>query len=182
MPAPPCGHRWQATCLNDLNTAFAAWLLREPEQAADFASIADRALKMEGADQDFQTAALLGFAAEAGVLSEPQLATLKRSLHRLGGRNPVINGVPTAAFCSDAVGVLGVVVGARTLADADLTSQMTRWARKFLRTSYEREGGEEWQRCLFAVAGRHLDKSMDLAIPESAATADVPGRHCYPEA
>jgi hypothetical protein len=59
------------------------------------------------------------------------------------------------------------------LSDADVTSQMTRWATKFLRTSYEREGGEEWQRCVFAAAGRHLDKSMDFAIPESAATADV---------
>jgi len=161
-----------ATCLNDLNKAFAAWLLREPEQAADFASIADRASKMEGADQDFQTAALLGFAAEAGLLSEPQFATLKRSLQRLVGRNPVINGVPMA-FCGDAVGVLGVVVGTRALSDADVTSQMTRWATKFLRTSYEREGGEEWQRCVFAAAGRHLDKSLDFAIPESAATADV---------
>ena len=156
----------------DLNRAFAAWLLREPEQAADFASIADRAAKKEGADQDFQTAALLGFAAEAGVLSTPQLGTLRKSLLRLAGRNPVVGGVPMA-FCGDAVGVLGVVVGTKVLSDADVTSQIARWAAKFLKASYEREGGEEWQRCLFAVAGRYLDEPLDLAIPESAATADV---------
>ena len=56
-----------ATCLSALNKAFAVWLLREPEQSADLASIVDQAAKREGADQDFQTAALLGFAAAADV-------------------------------------------------------------------------------------------------------------------
>jgi len=77
------------------------------------------------------------------------------------------------AFCGDAVGVLGVVLGTKVLSDADVTSQIARWAAKFLKASYDREGGEEWQRCLFAVAGRYLEEPLDLAIPESAATADV---------
>jgi hypothetical protein len=161
-----------AACQSDLSKAFAAWLLQEREGGDEFAAIVDRAARREGAEQDFQTAALLGFAADAGVLSTSQLGALKNNLHRLAGRNPVINGLPMA-FCGDAVGVLGVVVGTRALSDPDLTSQVARWAVNFLRASYERGGGEEWQRSLFAVAGRHLDKPLELAIPESAATADV---------
>jgi hypothetical protein len=161
-----------ATCLSDLNKAFAVWLLRDPEQSADLASIVDQAAKREGADQDFQTAALLGFAAAADVLSEAQVGALKRSLHRLAGRSSVVNGVPMA-FCSDAVGLLGVALGTGTLAETDVTAEIVGWAGKFLRSSYERDGVEDWRRCLLAVAGRYLGKPLDLEIPLSVDTADV---------
>jgi hypothetical protein len=160
------------TCRSDLNNAFEVWLSREAEPSADFASITEQAAKKEGADQDFQTAALLGFAADADLLSELQVGALKRSLHRLAGRNPVVNGRPMA-FCSDAVGILGVVLGTRALADTDVTAQIVRWARKFLKASYERDGVEDWHRCLLAVAGRYLGKPLDLEIPASTAAADV---------
>jgi hypothetical protein len=161
-----------ATCLSDLNKAFEVWLLREPEQSAGFASIVDQAAKREGADQDFQTAALLGFAAVAGVLSASHVGALKASLHRLAGRSSVVNGVPMA-FCGDAVGILGVALGTRALADTDVTAEIVEWAGRFLRASYDRGGVEDWRRCLLAVAGQHLGKPLDLEIPPSAVTADV---------
>ena len=161
-----------ATCLSALNKAFAVWLLHEPEQSADLASIVDQAAKREGADQDFQTAALLGFAAAADVLSESQVGALKRSLHRLAGRSSVVSGVPMAFF-GDAVGILGVVLGTRALADTDVTAEIVVWAGRFLRASYDRDGVEDWHRCLLAVAGRYLGRPLDLEVPQSAATADV---------
>ena len=161
-----------ATCLGELNKAFAVWLLRESEQSAGLASIVDQAAKREGADQDFQTAALLGFAAAADVLSASQVGALKTSLHRLAGRSSVVNGVPMA-FCADAVGILGVALGTMALAETDVTAEIVGWAGRFLRASYDRDGVEDWRRCLLAVAGRHLDKTLDLEIPPSAATADV---------
>jgi hypothetical protein len=164
--------RIAASCRRDLSKVFAAWLLQEAEQRAEFASIAGQAAKREGADQDFQTIAILGFAAEAGLLSGPQVETLKRGLGRLAGRKPVVNGTPMA-FCADAVGILGVALGTGMVADAEVTGQVVRWAAKFLRTSYERDQAEEWRRCLFAIADRQLGSPLHLSMPKSAETADV---------
>ncbi len=60
------------SCRRDLSKAFVAWLLQEPDQRAELAAITAEAATREGADQDFQTIAILGFAADAGLLSEPQ--------------------------------------------------------------------------------------------------------------
>lgn len=160
------------SCRRDLTRAFAAWLLREPERGADLASIADRVAAREGAEQDFQPVAILGFAAEAGVLGAAQAETLRKGLIRLAGREPAVAGVPMA-FRSDAVGILGVVLGARAIADGDVTSKVVQWTTKFLRASYERDRAGDWRRCLFAVADLQLKSPLNLSIPKSAATADV---------
>jgi hypothetical protein len=155
-----------------LSKVFVAWLLEEPERSLEFASIAAQAAKRQGADQDFQTIAILGFAADAGLLSELQVEALKRGLTRLAGRSPVVNGVPMA-FCADAPGILGVALGTRSIRDPILTGQAVAWIAKFLRTSYERGGADDWQRCLFAVADCQLGGTLGLRVPESAETADV---------
>ena len=149
-----------------------AWLLREPDRRAELASIAAEAATREGADQDFQTIAILGFAADAGLLSEPQLTALKRGLTRLAGRSPAVSGVPMA-FCADAVGILGVALGTRSIRDPVIIGQVAGWATKFLRTSYENAGTDDWQRCLFAIADRQLGTALVLSVPESVPTADV---------
>src|SRR3954471_6279919 len=82
------------SCRRDLSKAFVFWLLEDFNQAAELLSIADRAAQREGAGQDFQTVAILAFAADAGVLSERELSALKKGLTRLAGRSPVVNGVP----------------------------------------------------------------------------------------
>jgi len=164
--------RVSGSCQRDVSKVFAAWLLQEPEQRADFALIAAQAAKREGVDQDFQTISILGFAADAGLLSDPQLAALKKGLGRLAGRSPVVNGVPMG-FCADAVGILGVATGTAVVADAEVTGQVVEWAARFLETSYKRDGTEDWQRCLFAAADRKLGYPLGLPIPNSATTADV---------
>jgi len=160
------------SCQRDVSKVFAAWLLQEPEQRATFSLIAAQAAKREGADQDFQTISILGFAADAGLLFEPQLAALKKGLSRLAGRSPVINGVPMG-FCADAVGILGVAIGTAVVADAEVTGQVVEWAARFLETSYKKDGTEDWQRCLFAAADRKIGYPLGLPIPNSATTADV---------
>jgi hypothetical protein len=141
------------SCQRDLSKAFGAWLLREPGQDVDLASIADRAATREGAEQDFETVAILGFAAEAGVLSAAQVQILKQGLSRLSNRKPVVNGAPMA-FCFDAVGIVGVVLGTRAIADVDVTNLIVQWTTNFLRISYY--SAQDWRRCLFAAAARLL--------------------------
>ena len=38
-----------------------------------------------------------------------------------------------AAFCSDAVGILGVALGTKVVADTELTDQVVKWISKFLK-------------------------------------------------
>jgi hypothetical protein len=156
----------------DLSKAFVFWLLRQPEGSAEFASIATRAAKREGADQDFQTIAILGLAADAGILSESEIVVLKDGLGRLAGRIPVVNGVPMG-FPSDPAGILGVAVGTAAIADPAVFRRVADWAARFLKSSYERERAEDWERCLFAAADRKIGHPLGLPIPTSAATADV---------
>ena len=126
----------------------------------------------EGANFDFQTVAILGLAAEAGILSETQVGRLKNGLYRLAGRSAVVSGVPMA-FSADAVGILGVALGTAAVADAEITGQMVGWAARFLKASYERDRAEDWQRCLYAAADRKLGSRLGLAIPGCIAGADT---------
>jgi hypothetical protein len=97
------------TCGRELSKAFIAWLLKDFNEGADLLSMAARASERAGAGQDFQTVAILGFAADARVLSERELAGVKKGLSRLAGRSPVVSGVPMP-FCADAVGILGIAL------------------------------------------------------------------------
>jgi len=164
--------RLTESCRTELSRAFAAWLLREPEMEAEFTSLVSEAATREGAQQDFQTVAILGFGADVGILSAAQIEVLKKGLRRQAGREVVIDGVPVA-FCSDAVGILGIALGTKKVADADLTDRAVKWASKFLKNSYDTGRTEDWQRALFTAADQQLGCSLNLFFPNSAATADV---------
>ena len=156
----------------ELSRAFAAWLLRETEADAEFASLVSEAAARQGAQQDFQTVAILGFGADAGILGAEQIEALKKGLRRQAGREVVIDGLPVA-FCSDAVGILGVALGTKAVADTDLTERVVKWASKFLKNSYDAERTEDWHRCLFAAGNRQLGSPLNLSVPKSPAMADV---------
>jgi hypothetical protein len=64
------------------------------------------------------------------------MVALKKGLRRQVGREVVIDEVP-AAFCSDAVGILGIVLGTKAVADPEVTSDVAKWLSKFLKNSYE---------------------------------------------
>jgi hypothetical protein len=156
----------------ELSRAFAAWLLRGTDADGELASILSDAATREGAQQDFHTVAILGFGADTGMLGPEQIEALKKGLRRQAGRGVVIDELP-AAFCFDAVGILGVVLGTKALADAELTDHVVRWISKFLKKSYDAEHTDDWQRCLFAAADRQLGSPLNLLLPRSPATADV---------
>jgi hypothetical protein len=147
-------------------------LLEDFNQPTRLLSIAAQAAKREGAGQDFQTVAILGFAAYAGVLSERELTALKKGLGRVAGRIPVVSGVPMP-FCGDAVGILGVALGTAVIANPEVTGQVVGWAMRFLKRAYERDRAEDWQRCLLAAADLKLGTPLKLSFPNSAGVADV---------
>ncbi len=158
-------------CKRDLSRAFASWLLGETERT-EFLSLASEAAKRSGAGQDFGTVAILGFAADAGILSDRQVETVERGLRRLAGRTATVNGVQMG-FPMDAVGVLGVAVGAARIAKPELTGAIAQWAARFLAASYKRDSAEDWQRCLFATADRKIGSPVKLQLPDAIECADV---------
>ena len=130
------------------------------------------AMKRSGAQQDFQTIATLGFATASGLFDINTSATLKQGLDRLAGRQPFVDEVPMA-FCSDAVGILGVALGTKFLADISVSTKIVTWLSSFLKNIYHLDGTENWQRCFFQAADRVLGGSIGLASPLLDQTADV---------
>jgi hypothetical protein len=166
------GRRFRESCRTELSRAFAAWLLREAETNDEFALLVSEVATREGAQQDFQSVAILGFGAASDILGIAQIQSLKKGLQRQAGRQVIIDGVPVA-FCSDAVGILGVALGTKAVADANITGAVVKWFSKFLKDSYDRDRTEDWQRLLFVAADRQLGNSLNLSWPKSPATADV---------
>jgi hypothetical protein len=116
--------------------------------------------------------ATLGFAAASGLLGVDASATLKQGLDRLAGRQPFVDEVPMA-FCSDAVGILGVALGVRSLADASVSAKIITWLSSFLKTIYHLDGTENWQRCFFQAADRVLGGGIGLASQQLDQAEDV---------
>jgi len=161
-------HRPQA----DLAIVFGYWVLMMPTDAADATKIVTAATQRSGAQQDFQTAAALGFATASGLAGADASATLKQGLDRLAGRKPFVDEVPMA-FCSDTVGILGVALGTKFLADAVVSAKIVSWLSSFLKTIYDLDGTENWQRCLFQAADRVLGNGVGIPSPVLGEAEDV---------
>lgn len=151
---------------------FAHWILMRPADEAEAKQIAAVAVQRTGAQLDFQTVAALGFARDSAILGSEASATLLQGLERLAGRQPFVDGNPMP-FCSDAVGILGVALGTKALADKDVSTRITTWLSSFLHNIYNLEGTEDWQRHLFCAADKTLGGSNKLTAPSVQKAADA---------
>lgn len=156
----------------DLAIVFARWIGAAPDDGAEARQAIAAAAARTGAQQDFQTVAALGFASHGGILDQASNGALKQGIERLTGRQPFVDEVPMP-FCSDAVGLLGVALGARCLADAPLCEKVIAWLRGFIKKMYEMEGMEDWQRCVFHAADQALGGKIGLMPVASGQAADV---------
>lgn len=156
----------------DLALAFGYWMLMRAGDAPEAKTIATVAMQRSGAQLDFQTVATLGFARESGVLGPEAAGMLKQGLERLAGRRPFVDEIPMP-FCSDAVGILGVALGTRALADNGVSSQIFTWLSSFLANIYSLDGTENWQRCLFQAADYILGGTIKIPAPTLDQAEDV---------
>jgi len=156
----------------DAAILFAHWMLRRAGDEAEAKQIAAAAAQHAGAQLDFQTVAALGFARESGLLGADISGTLKQGLERLAGRQPFVDGNPMP-FCSDAVGILGVALGTRALADKALSAKIVAWLISYLRTIYGLDGTEDWQRHLFRAADTVAGAGINLPPVSNGQAADV---------
>jgi hypothetical protein len=156
----------------DLAIVFGYWILMRSTDAPEAVKSASEAMQRSGAQQDFQTISTLGFATASGLCDINTLPTLKQGLNRLAGRQPFVDEVPMA-FCSDAVGILGVALGTRFLSDSTASAKIITWLSSFLKKIYHMDGTENWQRCLFQGADRVLGGGIGLATLLLDQCADV---------
>jgi hypothetical protein len=157
---------------SDPAIVFGYWMLMRPEDAPEARQIATAAVQRSGAQVDFQTVATLGFARESGLLGNEVTGILKQGLERLAGRSPVVDEIPMP-FCSDAVGILGVALGARSLADTGVYFQMVTWLSRFLSNIYGLDGTDNWQRSLFQAADHVLGGGIKLPASALSQVEDV---------
>jgi hypothetical protein len=151
---------------------FAHWMLMREADEAEAKQIAAAAAQHTGAQLDFQTVAALGFARESGLLGTEISGTLKQGLERLAGRQAFVDGNPMP-FCSDAVGILGVALGTRSLGDKTVSAKIAAWLSSYLPTIYGLDGTEDWQRHLFRAADNVACSGINLPSVSIGQAADA---------
>jgi hypothetical protein len=155
---------------NTPEEAFAAWLLPEQIEGLTIQNCARLATALHtGAGRSYRHIAILGFASAVCSLESDQQHVLQTGLNWLAGREPFLDHYPMS-FCMDAVALLGIALGAKSIAEEAIKRSIAIWMSKFISNSYIRLQG--WQKCLLAAAQKEVSASPDLPIPNEPTCAD----------
>lgn len=155
---------------NNLEEAFVAWLLPGQIVGLSIAGSIRLAAAHTGAERSYQDVAMLGFAATICPTENDQQSALLAGLQWLAGREPFLYSSPMP-FCMDAVALLGIALGVKSLGETATKKAIADWMGKFITNSYGMLSG--WQKCLLAAAQREVGISPDLQIPSELALADI---------
>lgn len=152
--------------------AFAAWLLRETQPGFALDNPCRSALERPLAQKNYRDVAVLGFAADAWGASFSHGETLSDRLGWLAGRNPKIGGNP-AGFCSDAIALLGIALGAKAVGGRELATRVAAWLDGFVEESFATSRTAPRDQLLAAAALRCVGAKTRLEFAESDDTADL---------
>ena len=155
----------------NLDEAFAAWLLQSTDVGFQLKEAAQAASEHIGGQRTYRDIAILGFTAVVGILEDFQREALHLGLEWVSGREPLIDGQPMD-FCTDAVGLLGIAVGARFVSDASIKTQVNGWLEKVIKQSF-RSRLDDWQICLFCAIEQIGNLNVTLLQPTGSQSADV---------
>lgn len=151
--------------------AFAAWLVSNCLPVKNLTTLSAEATSLMKAERLYHHVAVIGFAGDATGLSQAERDALVWGLQWLAGREPFPEGNPMG-FCTDAVALLGIALGARVLKDDALKAAASAWAAKFIAKSYAMSGVHDWQRCLLSAVSS-LIGCPQLPMPTEQMVADV---------
>jgi hypothetical protein len=157
---------------NNLDEAFAAWLLQGEDLGLSLAGPAREAASNVGASRTYQDVAILGFALDAGEITDDERSALVSNLRWLAGSSALINDTP-AGVSLDPIAVLGVALGSERIGDSHLQESVRNWISTFISNSYGMRNVGLWRKCLFAAIQRVVDTKPSLAVPTSRQIADV---------
>ena len=154
---------------NDLDEVFAAWVL-SGRDGFSLSKAADEAAS--SALKNYRSIAILGFARTAQGFDFQHTETLRKALGWLAGRSDSVAGSP-AGFTTDAIALLGIALGTHHIGDASSRKAVGTWMNQFIITSCSLRSVLDWERCLFAVAGKLVDCPTSIPIPDNDTIADV---------
>lgn len=157
---------------NNLQEAFAAWLLPHQNKGLSVNGPVNVSLSHIGAQKTYQDVAVFGFAAASGTIDHGQQNTLNVGLRWLAGREPFLDGLPTG-ICLDAVALLGIALGTKYLGDDSTREAIVDWMKKFIVKCYDMRGVHDWQRCLFVAAQEEIGNKIAMTVPSDPSVADV---------
>lgn len=155
----------------NLDEAFAAWLLQEGEITFQLESIACTVAKHTGGQRSYRDVAILGFAAASDGLDKAHWKSLREGLVWISGREPFLDG-QLMGFCTDAIGLLGITLGARAVGDDSVEAKVSEWLNGFIGESFESRLSD-WKRCLLCTVYWLGCSGFHFPLPDSSHLADV---------
>ncbi|WP_129112087.1 hypothetical protein [Burkholderia pseudomallei] len=151
----------------DMMEAFAAWALpdRAQELGISLSTIA-AAENLKRSGRTYRDVAQVGF----GLAASPHAFEALRDdfsdgLDWLLGR-PVIAGGSFAQFCYDAIAILGIALGVRSLADVAVVGRVANWLGGFVPEVVATFKGASWGKFLLLSAHAIVDDSVSLPSAE----------------
>ena len=152
-----------------LNEAFSLWLLGD-EFVPEERSLIGRLTESKRTSSE---SAALGLLAKTQTLNENERSLLKDDLSNLLGRDPVIAGTPMP-YCMDGLSIGGILLGAKSLQDQGMNSQVESWLESCRNVTANGRGLGTWQEsmvnCIAKDSGYMWPIVGDSAQRNSVAT------------
>jgi hypothetical protein len=155
---------------NDLDEAFAAWLLGPVENRFRIEGPLREALA--NGRRTARGVAILGYAAATQKISFNNAPELSDALNWISGRPVTVAGSP-ASFTSDPLAILGIALGIQHANDSTLTAEVSAWMARFLPDSCSRPSVQPWELCLYSASRRLSNISGKAQTPSDNASADI---------
>ena len=157
-----------------LDQTFVGWLLTtDADLEIDLKRIVGEVAEHSGASRSYQDVAILGYAADLGLLAdEKQIAALENGLAWLTGRPAKTNETFIGALV-DPIALLGIALGGRFLKQKGVIASVNEWIGQSLYQSYHMRGVENWQKCLFAAIKEVARLTFDFDLPSDQQVAGV---------
>lgn len=151
---------------SELLKAYAAWALPHrrllwsletaPEVAAENLSKSGRS---------YRDVALLGYALATATAGEVQRRAFSTGAEWLVGRK-LKSGDNYGAFCFDAIGMLGIALGARATEDVRTKQMVSKWFGTFVSDVVAGYAGPSWARYLLASVPGLVNAPAGLDLPD----------------
>jgi hypothetical protein len=155
----------------NLEEAFAAWLLGEEEIPFCLDEMANIASARVGGQRSYHDIAILGFATISNLQQATNRTALKEGLDWLMGRDPIPDG-QLQGFCTDVVALLGIAFGVKALESEAIATRLSTWLSEFIEQSFQSRL-DDWQRCFLVAVCQLGGVSLQKPVPDSEMLADV---------
>lgn len=152
-----------------LNESVSAWLL-SGESVTNVSSLLQRVIDSTRTPSE---SAALGLLANTQTLNETERSVLNDNLKNLLSRDPVVAGTPMP-YCLDGLSIGGILLGAKSLQEQALNSQVEGWLESCRNVTSNGRGLGDWQesllKCIANDSGYSWPTVGPLAQENSVAT------------